>query len=247
MLESVIKGLRKFEEYAVRLPDEFVHRQISGPVEWIEKKYKFKRNTQAIVLFLGTCAYVGYAGHFIPALNYLFQESGEAFSLFHRAFEEGFKQILFDEGGIFLKNAIKRRLVLELNALDYAPIGMMSAFDVFNLLKSRRNSAQNDGTVARDGAFENSEDVHSHVSLGGVVRPYLLGGSISAIAYGIWNGNQTSTNYGVSLLPTALSLYVRDDQSGGLLQRVVNQFTNPKSSKSVPQPQTFQVPNSTPP
>ena len=51
-------------------------------------------------------------------------------------------------------------------------------------------------------------------------------GSIAALFHGIKNRSMTEINYGTILLPFALSFYVRDDQSGGLLDKVKTNLIN---------------------
>ena len=192
-----------------------------------------------MALSLSSYTYTSFVGKFVPGLIYLYQQSSEASSLFFRAFDEGFKRVISDEGGIFLKNALMGRLNLELSALKYAPVGLVSVLDVFNLSESKQNSNQNDGTIAA------GPEIYSHTSFTGVIRLYMLVGSILAIVYGLRKGYPTLVNYGISTLPLAVSMYVRDDQSGGLLQRVLDRWKNPNPSRLIPQPQTVQVSNQT--
>lgn len=71
---------------------------------------------------------------------------------------------------------------------------------------------QSDGTIAKD--------VHSYSSFTGVIRPYALGASITGIVYGIINLDAETLEYSTVALPWTLSFYVRDDNSGGLLQKI---------------------------
>jgi hypothetical protein len=223
MLEKLIQGLRKFEEYAVRLPDEYIHSKISTASEWVERKWNISGNKQAATLSVSSWIYPVYVGGIIPLIKYFYQQNNEAFSLAYRAFYEGFKEVLSEEGYVFLKNATKKYMDEALNAWKYSPIITVSFIDSLGFLFNRKNM-KNDGTIAEP-------EIYSHTSLSGVVRPYLLGGAILAIAYGLKKGSPTLVNYGISMLPLAVSLYIRDDQSGGLLEKVRERWKNPNPSR----------------
>lgn len=219
MLERVISGLRAFEKYAVRLPDEYIHSKIAGAAEWVEHRSGISRNKQAIALSVGGGAYAGIVGAFVPALKTFYQQSVDGLSLAYKSFSEGFRQVLSEEGIPYLKNTLMGRLHIELNSLRYAPLVITSVVDSIQLHLKKNN--QSNGAITTNPPHNIQDlEIHSHTSLGGVTRPYLLAGSIFAIAYGLKRGNQTLVNYGVSMLPLAISLYVRDDKSGGFLQMV---------------------------
>ncbi len=89
-------------------------------------------------------------------------------------------------------------------------------YDVMSI-KERTPKKQANGEIAQDG-------IYSYQSLTGIARPYVLAFSLLSIVHGIKEGDFTFFKYGLSVLPYALSLYVRDDQSGGLLQRIKQGF-----------------------
>lgn len=63
-------------------------------------------------------------------------------------------------------------------------------------------------------------EVASYRSWEGKARPYILSSAFGLIGWGISHMDITYAVFGISTLPYALSLYVRDDQSGGFLKKV---------------------------
>jgi hypothetical protein len=83
----------------------------------------------------------------------------------------------------------------------------------------KQNKSNKDGTLS-------SPDVYSWQTIGGIARPYVLASSISLAGYGLIERNVPAFFYGLSALPYALSLYVRDSNSGGLIDKITNNIKN---------------------
>ncbi len=108
-------------------------------------------------------------------------------------------------------NAAKEDLAFLSSITRLMLISAYARIDINNLPK--RNTQQSDGTMTEDGLF-------SHQSFTGIIRPYVLLGSIGLIARGISASDTDALKYGSSLAAYALSLYIRDSQSGGLLNKI---------------------------
>ncbi len=102
----------------------------------------------------------------------------------------------------------------------FAEISTLNIFMLYEKRNLKNNRQKNDGTAP------GSVEVASYNSIGGIVRPYLLAGTLSSIVYGITEKDSGFFSYGFSTLPFALSLYVRDDQSGGLIDRIKTNIQN---------------------
>lgn len=71
-----------------------------------------------------------------------------------------------------------------------------------------------------DGAIAVDPDVPGYNSALGTLRPYILASTIGAIIYGVIERDFDITRYSLALLPWAVSLYVRDNNSSGILDRI---------------------------
>ncbi len=195
MLEELLHVLQTSEKYTVRLVDEGIHKLVNKPVEWIEYK-GIPRKSQADSL-RGT---TGFGAAAIFLANFL--ESG--YNFFNALIiEDQNGDLAFSKfGGEFLQSFGK-----------YMPFVMGSSIDPDISRKNKKNY-QSDGTIA------GNPDASSYNSVTGMVRPYALAASVGAVVYGAMTGNNDALKYGALALPWVLSMYVRDDDTGGLFQKM---------------------------
>lgn len=198
MVKGLVKLVVDAEKYTVRVLDELVHKQVQKGVEHYEKK-GINRTRQAASLTLGSA--LGYLGHF------------GAHALYEVA-------CYFIEG--LNKPELRRHSLLMMMQTNIEMI-FKCAFSTFFFVHDVRTlpqqSKNNNGAIAQN-------DLPSYKSFKGIARPYLLTASLSAMGYGLIEKDITPFVYGATTIPYALSLYVRDDQSGGLLEKVGQRLQN---------------------
>lgn len=95
------------------------------------------------------------------------------------------------------------------NKCGYVLLQMFSfSFDLLPLNQEIK-AQQRDGTIA-----ENPWDLFIRA-----IRPYALAGSVAGVAYGL-SRDLGIAQYSAVALPWVLSMYVRDENSGGLLEKI---------------------------
>ena len=190
MLEKILDGIVTCEKYTVRVVDEGVHRLVDRTLATCGLKENWKRKNLATLL-------TGISG----------------FTIYPMVAVSCFKDMIDHSiwGGHYQGEAYFDMSVLK-SMLKIVALPRLIIFDLDNIQNSFE-AAQSDGTQTGD-------KVYSHTSFSGIIRPYVLGTSLALLADGVVNQNAEHFKWGMLTLPYALSLYIRDNQSGGLLERI---------------------------